>query len=324
MPQPAAGEAQDAPQVTVLIPTFDRNDLLKKCLESCVEQRHTFERPFEIVVVDNSPDRRAEPVVEAVGAAAAKDGGSAAGTVRVRYVSEPNTGISHARNAGFAAAKAPFLAMIDDDEFAGPTWLKDLWATLHGHGVDCVFGSVKPVFEGDESTLSPALRQCFAKNLGKTGDNVERYFSTCNCLLRRSVCEGMEPPFSPARNFTGGEDHLFFYRLKQKSCKFIVAPDVSIFEHIPRSRLRWGYLLSRSFRRHQILVQNYFDLKPRRWGVIAKSMAVGPGQFLVYGGVAVWLALTRSGRAGPMFLRSVGGLGKLIWFQPFQANPYKR
>src|SRR3546814_10239624 len=81
---------------SVVVPTFRRTASLRRTLGSCLRQCGIDPAAFEIVVVDNCPGGSARETVAA----------AAAGTpVAIRYVHEPRPGVSHARNAGVAAAR---------------------------------------------------------------------------------------------------------------------------------------------------------------------------------------------------------------------------
>jgi hypothetical protein len=75
---------------------------------------------FEIIVVDNSPDK----------AGAERFGQRYAGLSNLTYLVEPKPGLSNARNKGTAAALGRIVAFIDDDARACPSWAKEL---LHAH-----------------------------------------------------------------------------------------------------------------------------------------------------------------------------------------------
>jgi hypothetical protein len=93
-----------------------------------------------VVVVDNDAERSAEPVVEAV-----------RGAVRwpLAYLVEPERNISLARNRGTRAALeagADWVAFVDDDEVAHPTWLAELLAAQREFGADAVSGPAVPTY----------------------------------------------------------------------------------------------------------------------------------------------------------------------------------
>lgn len=99
-------------EVSVVLCTYNRADLLPGALISILDQ--STDIPFELIVVDNnSTDKTAE----LIHAFAARD-------PRVRYCFEPKQGLSHARNAGVAIARAEIIAFTDDDVRANPDWIE--------------------------------------------------------------------------------------------------------------------------------------------------------------------------------------------------------
>ena len=153
---PSGGEAAE-PELSIVIPTYQRPDDLRNVLRSCLVQRANSGRPFEIVVVDNSSEGSAARVVA----------GLEWGIVPVRYVHEPRPGISRARNAGFANARGRLLALIDDDERASPDWLAHLTRAQRTYGADVVFGPVYPEFDPPPERDLRFLTQFYTYALAK-------------------------------------------------------------------------------------------------------------------------------------------------------------
>jgi len=100
-----------APLVTVVVPTLAADDALADCLRSLESQ--TFER-FEVIVVDNSGARRANP--------------NPSGRIARVIANERNVGFGAAINQGFRASEAPYVATLNDDAVADPRWLETLAA----------------------------------------------------------------------------------------------------------------------------------------------------------------------------------------------------
>ena len=219
----ASGVEAAEPEVSIVIPTFQRPDDLRDALRSCLTQRANSGRPFEIVVVDNSSDGSAAPVVA----------GLEPGIIPVRYVHEPRPGISRARNAGFANARGRFLALIDDDERASPDWLAHLTRAQRTCGADVVFGPVYPEFDPLPERDLRFLTQFYTYTLKKpTGTPVgER--STNNALVRRACVRAAEP-FVVDLGLTGGEDTLFFSQLRtQGGARFVWSAEAFVIERNP-------------------------------------------------------------------------------------------
>ena len=86
--------------VSVVIPTYYRNDRLRKALESVVAQEYD---PIEVTVVDSSDDGHARPVVEEF------DG--------VEYLLvERDEGPQAARSLGAERASGAYVQFLDDDD----------------------------------------------------------------------------------------------------------------------------------------------------------------------------------------------------------------
>ena len=86
--------------VSVIIPTYNRKNLLKRALHSVDSQTFV---PHEIIVVDDgSSDGTKGWVLEKF--------------PYVRYIYQDNSGVSSARNAGIKEAKGSWIAFLDSDD----------------------------------------------------------------------------------------------------------------------------------------------------------------------------------------------------------------
>jgi len=93
--------------VSVVTATRDRRDLLARCLDSVTAQEH---EPKEHVVVDGAST---DGTVELLR-------GYAARHAHLRWLSEPDGGISEALNKGFARVTGDVIAVIGDDDAYEP------------------------------------------------------------------------------------------------------------------------------------------------------------------------------------------------------------
>jgi glycosyltransferase involved in cell wall biosynthesis len=94
--------ASSTPEISVIIPAYNRADLIVQALDSVFAQTY---KNFEIIVVDDgSTDNTAEvlrPLAEQ---------GS------IRYIHQPNRGVSAARNLGIREAQGNLIAFLDSDD----------------------------------------------------------------------------------------------------------------------------------------------------------------------------------------------------------------
>jgi len=100
----------DAPEgsVSVVIPTYNRADLLPRAISSALGQTHA---PHEVIVVDDGSTDDTAAQCRAWGD-------------RIRYVCIVNSGVSAARNAGIAMAEGRWIALLDSDDTWEPTKLE--------------------------------------------------------------------------------------------------------------------------------------------------------------------------------------------------------
>jgi len=128
--------------VSVVVPTYYRNGALRETLRSVVEQSY---EPLEVVVVDDSGERHAEPVVEEF------DG--------LTYVGlNENRGANEARNAGADVAEGAYVHFLDDDDqmYEGKT-AKQIRVLREHPDVGVVYTGVE-TSEGRVSLPDPSVR----------------------------------------------------------------------------------------------------------------------------------------------------------------------
>jgi glycosyltransferase involved in cell wall biosynthesis len=118
------------PDVTVIVPTY-RRATLARTLQGIALQEPDFS--FELIVVDNDGARSAEPVVA---------DHAPAMRAPVRYLYEPRTGSSYARNTAIAAANGAVIAWCDDDAEPQPGWLAALVAPIRAGNAEGTGGRV--------------------------------------------------------------------------------------------------------------------------------------------------------------------------------------
>lgn len=120
------------PLVSVIVPVYNVENCLARCLDSIVEQTLG---NIEIVCVDDgSPDRS----IDILRRYAALDG-------RVRVLRQENRGLGGARNTGLREARGRYVTFVDSDDRLGqPTYLESLYrAAAESHAPVATAGIVK-------------------------------------------------------------------------------------------------------------------------------------------------------------------------------------
>jgi len=112
-------------QISVIIPSFNREQTLIRALGSVVNQQS---RTDEVIVVgDGSSDNTVNSVQQKF--------------PRVKLIQQPNQGVSAARNAGIQQARCEWIALLDSDD----EWLPDKLASIRqaqqSHPAEVLFHS---------------------------------------------------------------------------------------------------------------------------------------------------------------------------------------
>jgi glycosyltransferase involved in cell wall biosynthesis len=127
-------ETKDREPVSVIIPTYNRADMITESIQSVLNQTYT---EFELLVVDDGSTDNTKQVVESI-----KD-------ERIRNIVMPeNGGAGAARNEGIRQAKYDYIAFQDSDDFWLPEKLEKQMKLLAQHPeagiVYCAYECHKP------------------------------------------------------------------------------------------------------------------------------------------------------------------------------------
>src|ERR1700751_4328114 len=103
-------------KLSAIIPTHDRPDQLRRCLETLCAQEVDPDQ-LELVVVDDGSIADVGRIVSELGDLA---------PISLRCERQDLSGLNAARNRGAAAAHGSVLAFLDDDTLVCPGWAQAL------------------------------------------------------------------------------------------------------------------------------------------------------------------------------------------------------
>ncbi len=109
----------EEPLVSVIVPTYNRADLISYTLDSAIKQSY---KNLEIIVIDDGSVDNTEEVVKAIG------------DPRICYICHPsNRGGSAARNTGIEVARGEYIAFLDSDDLWAPEKIELQLALIQRH-----------------------------------------------------------------------------------------------------------------------------------------------------------------------------------------------
>lgn len=201
----------DAPHVAVLIAAYNAGGALGRAVASALAQAETVE---VCIVDDGSQD---ETHAEAL-AWAARD-------PRVIVLRQANAGPGAARNAAIAATRAPWLTILDADDYWLPGRLARLFA--QAGGADFVSDALMRVADNAETPPAPAESAAPAPlsfeafvlgNLGALNGPLDLGFM--KPLMRRSFLDTHALRYRPELRL--GEDYELYARALALGARFLI------------------------------------------------------------------------------------------------------
>jgi glycosyltransferase involved in cell wall biosynthesis len=207
--------------VSLIIGTRDRCQKLARCLQSV--QRIAFERPWELIIVDNGSTDSTSAIVQKFVCAV---------SVPVRYLFEPKPGLGNAHNAGVQIAHGEILAFTDDDCYPEPDFLRCVWSVFADRSVGYIGGRILPHDPADVrvTTVTHTAPIAFPPNSFIRAGSC---FSGANMAFRRQVLDeigGFDPLFGPGALFNA-EDLDAAGRASAMGWKGEYRPEVVVRHH---------------------------------------------------------------------------------------------
>lgn len=201
-------------KISVVIPTYQRSDLLKNCLDALHAQ--TLDKSaYEVIVVSDGPDERTKQLVLSYR------------LYNFKYLSlRARRGPAAARNLGWKNADGKLIAFTDDDTVPHINWLKGYLDNYEDELAVAFTGKVKvPLSEAPTD---------YERN---TANLEHAEFVTANCALTRTALE-MVSGFDERFSMAWREDSDLEFKLLQQAVLIRHVPEALVVH--PVRQAPWG------------------------------------------------------------------------------------
>jgi len=249
------------PFISIIIPTYNRANLLPLTMNSFLSQDYPQDR-YEIIVADNnSTDNTREVATRYFGNSA----------VIVQYIFEKRQGVHYARNSAAKQASGDILYFTDDDMVADPALLNELVKVFNLFpDVGCATGLILPLFQKEPPAW---VRRCLWNgylSLTERDRPEELIVSkndlvySCHQAIRRDVFSkaGGFNPENTAGVWIGDGETGLNIKIKSLGYKFAYTSKSIIHHIIPNSRTTLKYLIKRIG--NQGFCDSYTDYRKHR------------------------------------------------------------
>lgn len=187
---------EQEPTFSVVIPTYNRADLIMKTLETVFKQSYPH---YEVLVVDNCSTDETEtllqPLVEA-------------GKIRfIRH--DRNYERAKSRNTGMENATGDFVTFLDSDDFMYPDNLMDAVSFVRSHPEVKLFHNLYHLVDPDNNVLYKFTFPSLKDPIGAIADG--NFFGCIGVFIHREIYERYRFDTNPL--LTGSEDWDFWLRV---------------------------------------------------------------------------------------------------------------
>ena len=242
--------AAAAVRLSAIVPTHNRPDQLRACLETLRVQDADPGEVEVIVVDDGSPSEMTAVVAEV----------AAAGKIEMRCERLSAIGLNGARNHGAAVARGEVLAFLDDDTLVSGGWARALIQAFAEYPCAAAGGRVRLRLDGPEPSWL-VTRRCYLAeyDLGDEPfwvetddiDGRDAMPVGANCAVRRSDFErlggfvvGLD---RIGRSLVSNGDTEFFHRLRAADGSMRYVPEASVLHCVPADRLTVEFFTRRYY-----------------------------------------------------------------------------
>ena len=180
------------PKLSVIVPVFNTEKYLEKCLLSLVEQ--TLD-DIEVIVVNDGSTDNSDKIIQAF---------YMKYPTKIIPLSKPNGGLSDARNFGIQRANGDYIGFVDSDDYIDKSMYEEMYKLAVQDDADFV-----------ECDFSWDFTNSLKKDIGTKYKTIQDYFThgrvmACNKIYKTSLIKTQNIFFPKGLLY---EDIEFFYKL---------------------------------------------------------------------------------------------------------------
>ena len=161
------------PKVSVIVPVYNVEKYLSKCLDSLVNQTL---KDIEIIVVNDGTKDNSQSIIDKYKKKYSK---------KIKSYIKENGGLSSARNYGLKYAKGNYIAFVDSDDYVDLKMFERMYSEAKNNKFDIVVCDTINVYEEKEVYIK--------SNLGYSNNDINNYIISppmaCSRIYSKKIFE---------------------------------------------------------------------------------------------------------------------------------------
>jgi glycosyltransferase involved in cell wall biosynthesis len=122
--------------VSVIIPVYNTEEYLDKCLSSIINQTI---KNIEIIIIDDGSNDNSKNIIDKYMNIDS----------RIKYYYQSNKGVAAARNKGISLANGDYIVFIDSDDYVDSTFIEKLYNNINDNILMSICGTIKVSFNNE-------------------------------------------------------------------------------------------------------------------------------------------------------------------------------
>jgi glycosyltransferase involved in cell wall biosynthesis len=222
--------------LSVIVCTYNRDQHIKRALDSLIAQ--DFDKSdYEIIVVDNNSNDRTPQII--------KDFKASHPDYHITLAHETRQGLSFARNTGLKLAQGSYISYIDDDGIARNDYISQIKKYTEQFPDDVAFGGkVLPKYEKGHAPewMSKYIERIISiVNLGNEVKVLKKTYPVgCNMIFKKSVFDQIGG-FNTALKLRSDDKYIFF-KIREAGFRVLYLPKVVVWHFIDHFRNSLDYV----------------------------------------------------------------------------------
>lgn len=183
-------------KVSVIVPVYNVEKYLDKCLNSLVNQTL---KDIEIIVINDGSTDNSEKIIKKYQKK----------HKNIKYIKKNNGGVSEARNVGLEQATGEYIGFLDSDDWLEENMYEKLYNKAKKEDFDIVACDTQAIFPTKKTYISSNIKNDYVKN---TELMIDAYAVIWNKIYKKEIIKDIK--FKKDMNFC--EDVEFLYMVYSK------------------------------------------------------------------------------------------------------------
>lgn len=260
--------------VSVIVPIYNAEKYLSKCIESILTQTY---KKLEILLIDDGSSDKSGEICDRYAAADS----------RIKVVHRENKGVAYTRNEGLDMASGEYITFVDSDDYIHPCMYECMLKSMHKHNAQIVTCGYKRVQEDEKVSLDKLPEEVLEEVIQSSQDKINyvylKHYGDAtllwNKICRSELWKDIRCPVGKVY-----EDETLTFRALYNAEK-IVCVHEDLYYHVKRkddtSITDKGFSLQRLTRLDALEYRMEFYAQKQEWRYLAEALFAYKTDFLV-------------------------------------------